>query len=50
VTHKAYERIRDPATSREELRELHAFQRQVCELIEIPDGATDIPDYRKEGF
>jgi hypothetical protein len=50
VTHKAYERIRDPATSREELPELHAFQRQVCELIEIPGGATDIPDYRKEGF
>jgi hypothetical protein len=50
VTHKAYEQIRDPTTSREELRELHAFQRQVCELIEIPDGATDIPDYRKEGF
>jgi hypothetical protein len=50
VTHKAYERIRDPATSREELRELHAFQRQACELIEIPDRATDIPDYRKEGF
>jgi hypothetical protein len=50
MTHKAYERIRDPATSREELRELHAFQRQVCELIEIPDGATDIPDYRKERF
>jgi hypothetical protein len=50
VTHKAYERIRDPGTSREELRELHAFQRQVSELIEIPDGATDILDYRKEGF
>ena len=50
VTHVAYERIRDPATSRAELREWHAFQRQVCELIEIPDGATDIPSYRKEGF
>lgn len=50
VTHAAYQRIRDPATSRAERRELHAFQRQVCELIEIPDGATGIPDYRKEGF
>ena len=50
VTHKAYERIRDPATSREELRELHAFQRVVSSRIQIPDGATDIPDYRKEGF
>ena len=50
LTHTAYERIRDPATSRAEQRELHAFQRQVCELIENPDGATEIPDYRKEGF
>ena len=29
VTHLAYERIRDPTTSRAELRELHAFQREV---------------------
>jgi hypothetical protein len=50
VTHLAYERIRDPATSRAELRELHAFQRQVWSLVEVPEGATDIPDYRKEGF
>jgi hypothetical protein len=50
VTHVAYERIRDPATSRAELPEWHAFQRQVCELIEIPAGATDIPNFRKEGF
>ncbi len=50
VTHTAYERIRDPATSRAELRELHAFQREVCSRIRVPDGAADIPDYRKEGF
>jgi hypothetical protein len=50
VTHAVYERIRDPSTSRAESRELHGFQRQVCELIEIPDGAADIADYRKEGF
>jgi hypothetical protein len=50
VTHTAYERIRDPATSRAELREWHEFQRQVCELIEIPERATDIPNHRKEGF
>jgi hypothetical protein len=50
VTHKAYERIRDPSTRRSEKPELHEFQRQVCELIKIPDGATGIPDYRKEGF
>ena len=50
VTHAAYERIRDPTTSRSELPELHAFQRQVCSLIQVPEGAADIPDYRKEGF
>jgi hypothetical protein len=50
VTHKAYERIRDPTTSRAELRELHDFQRQVSSWIPVPDGATDIPDFRKEGF
>lgn len=50
VTHAAYERIRDPATSRAEIRELHAFQREVSAWIEIPDGAADIPDFKKEGF
>lgn len=50
VTHGAYERIRNPATSRAELRELHAFQRKVCSRIQVPDGAAGIPDYRKEGY
>ena len=50
VTHLAYERIRDPTTSRAELRELHAFQREVPSWIQIPDGAADILDYKKEGF
>ncbi len=50
VTHTAYERIRDPATSRTELRELHAFQREVSSQVQVPDSAADIPDYRKEGF
>jgi hypothetical protein len=50
VTHAAYERIRDPATSRAERRELHAFQREVCSHIKVPDAAMDIPSYRKEGF
>jgi hypothetical protein len=48
ITHEAYERIRNPMTSRRELRELHAFQRTVSSQIEIPDGATGIPDYKKE--
>ena len=50
VTHRAYERIRDPATSDEERGELKAFQRTVSSRIRVPDGAADIPDYRKEGF
>jgi hypothetical protein len=50
VTHAAYERIRNPATSREELAELHAFQRAVSSRIQIPDRATCILDFKKEGF
>jgi hypothetical protein len=50
VTHAAYERIRDPATSDEERGELEAFQRAVSAWIEVPADATDIPDVRKEGF
>ena len=50
VTHTAYERIRDQATSRSELRELHAFQKRVSSCIRIPDGAEYIPDLKKEGF
>jgi hypothetical protein len=49
VTHFAYERIRN-STSRAELRELHAFQREVSSWIQIPDGSTDIPDFTKDGF
>lgn len=50
VTHAAYEGIRDPTTSRAERRELHAFQREVCSRIQVPDDAADIPNYRREGF
>ena len=50
VTHDAYERIRNPLTSYEERRELEAFQCEVSSWITVPSGATDIPDFRKEGF
>ncbi len=51
VTHAAYERLRDPAaTSDEERAELKEFQREVSSWIRVPEGAIDIPDYRKEGF
>jgi hypothetical protein len=47
VTHEAYERIRNPQTSRAELTALHAFQREVSSWIPVPDDATKIPDYKK---
>ncbi|MGH3256521.1 MAG: hypothetical protein ACRDOU_14210 [Streptosporangiaceae bacterium] len=50
VTHLGYERIRNTETSKAERRELHAFQEEVCSRIRAPDGATDIPNYRREGF
>lgn len=50
VTHHAYERLRNPRTSDDERAELKAFQREVCSYIQIPDGAQDIPDFKKEGF
>ncbi len=50
VTHQAYERIRDPRTSRTEREDLHEFQREVSSWIPAPRRATEIPDYKKEGF
>ncbi len=50
VTHDAYERIRNPLTRDEGGRELEAFQREVSSRIQVPDGAADIPDFKKEGF
>ena len=50
ITHVAYERIRNPLTSDEERTELKAFEREVYSHIEVPDGAGDIPGFKKEGF
>ncbi len=50
VTHRAYERIRNPLTSDEERAELKEFQREVYAHIQVPNGAVDIPDFKKEGF
>lgn len=50
VTHKAYERLRNPQIADDERRKLEDFQREVSSHIQVPDGATDIPDFRKEGF
>ena len=50
VTHWAYKRIRNPLTSDEERAELKEFQREVCAPIQAPNGALDIPDFKKDGF
>jgi hypothetical protein len=50
VTHKAYERIRNPMISDRERKELREYQREVSATIHTPDGATDIPDYEKKGL
>lgn len=48
LTHGAYERLRSPATTEDERRELTAFQRRVCDKIPVPPGATDIENYSPE--
>jgi hypothetical protein len=50
VTHDTYERIRNSLASDDERAELKAFQHEVCSYIQVPDGARDIPDFKKEGF
>jgi hypothetical protein len=45
-THWAYEKLRDPATSKAEQEAMSAYQRKVTARIPIPSGATDVPDYR----
>jgi hypothetical protein len=43
-THQAYEKIRDPATSKSERDELIEYQREVSARIPIPPGAPGIPN------
>jgi len=44
LSHEAYERIRNPQTSELELDELEEFQREVCDKIPVPLGASEIED------
>ena len=48
-THDAYERIREPGTSVEEVERLRDYQRWVSAQVRIPQGALDIAPYKKEG-
>ena len=50
VTHDAYERIRNPLIPDRERKVLKDFQREVSAAIQVPDGADEIPDYKKKGF
>jgi hypothetical protein len=45
ITHKAYERLRNPQTTKRESRELNDYQYDVTSWIPIPNGALDIPEY-----
>jgi hypothetical protein len=44
-THWAYEKLRDPATSKAEQESLSTYQREMTSQIPIPPGALDIPGY-----
>jgi hypothetical protein len=44
-THWAYERLRSLPEDEDEVRELHAYQREVTSKVPIPPGAPEIPDY-----
>jgi hypothetical protein len=44
-THAAYEKLRSPATPKDEQDKLVEFQRDVTARVPIPLGAADIPDY-----
>jgi len=48
VTHKSYERLRNPLTSDDERQELRAFQRDVCSRLAVPEDAAAISDYPPE--
>ncbi len=52
MTHEAYERIRDrPADHDEERPRARAISSvRVSSYIKVPDGAADIPDFKKKGF
>jgi hypothetical protein len=48
LTHQAYERLRDPLTSKVEETELEAYQRRVNALVKRPPDVFRIEDYPPE--
>ena len=49
VTHRPYERIRNPLTQDEERPELERFQEEVSRWVATPEGAQEIPDHARRG-
>lgn len=47
ITHRSYERVRNPLTGRGERRDLEAFQREVSSWIAAPGDSSSIPDYEE---
>lgn len=48
LTHRSYERLRSPTTTRLEQRALKSYQAAVCSAIAEPANVADIPTIRKE--
>ncbi len=49
-THEAYEAISDLRTPTVERERLRTFQREVNEHVQVPHGALEIAQYRREGW
>ncbi|MBV9796204.1 MAG: hypothetical protein JO016_19960 [Actinobacteria bacterium] len=50
VTHGAYERIRDSATTANERRDLSVFQQEVSSRVPVPARVSDIADHSERGY
>jgi hypothetical protein len=48
ITHYAYQRLRNPLIVGDERADLKEFQREVCLYIQVPAGARNILDFKKE--
>jgi hypothetical protein len=48
LTHKAYERLRNPTTTKDEEVQLESYQRQVTSHVPVPPNVFDIKDYPPE--
>jgi hypothetical protein len=49
-THDAYEAVNDPRTPVGQKERLRAFQREINQRVKVPEGASDIEEYRREGW